>query len=156
MDDSPCCQQAFSKLTQLHPTSQGEILHWGLRYQPAERIGKTQALFCASVRGRVPPGAPHRPLPVDTPRPWCAARHAQDGSTRQGAPGQGLERRSAAPLGWTCAIGWGRVGPARGDVGECLGERRRQGKERLSFLYADGRAPMSRVTSHVFFSLCMA
>ena len=71
----------------------------------SRRIGKTKA--CASVRGRVPPGAPHRPLPADTPRP-----------RRQHPPGRAGARTGVAavrrPWGWTDAVGWGRVRPARG------------------------------------------
>lgn len=86
---------------------------WSKRKRSEVRIGKTKALFCASVRGRVPLGAPHRPLPAAPAR------------VRRGQDWGGVAR---LPWGWTGAVGWGRVGPARGVTWEnATWERRRQG-----------------------------
>jgi len=65
----------------------------------AERIGKTAHRKNNSVRQRA--RAPRSTSPAPAGRhalPGGAARLPRDGSTRQGAPGQGLGQRSAATL----------------------------------------------------------
>jgi len=103
--------------------AQEELREFEERLHRLRGLGKTKA----GVRGRVP--LEHLTGPCRQTRLARGVRRASPATAAPARARRGKDWGGAVrlPWGWPGAGGWGRIGPARGEVGECLGERRRQG-----------------------------